>query len=66
MRHEDDSMCSWCGADMEVIGPPGPRHYDECLYASREVEVRERNLTDDEFARLLRQHVPLRRRRRPT
>jgi hypothetical protein len=51
---------------MEVIGPPGPRHYDECPYASREVEVRERNLTDDEFARLLRQHVPLRRRRRPT
>jgi len=50
---------------MEVIGPPGPRHYDTCPYASHEVREPERNLTDDEFARLLRQHVPLRRRRRP-
>lgn len=27
---DDDSSCSGCGCDMEVIGPPGPRHRKGC------------------------------------
>jgi hypothetical protein len=53
-RHEDDSTCSACGAEMEVIGPPGPQHEDYCPYASHKApQASERNLTDDEFERLL-------------
>lgn len=29
-RHPDDSSCSGCGVEMEVIGPPGPRHAAGC------------------------------------
>lgn len=25
-RDPDGQFCSECGVDMEVIGPPGPRH----------------------------------------
>lgn len=43
----DDGRCSYCGVDMEVIGPPGPRHADDCPYNARPVD--EPNLTDAEF-----------------
>lgn len=38
-RHEDDNSCPHCGVDMEVIGPPGPRHRGDCPHND--------SLTDD-------------------
>lgn len=31
----DPSTCSGCGVEMEVIGPPGPRHRDGCPFAPK-------------------------------
>lgn len=44
--YDDGGTCSGCGCDMEVIGPPGPRHAVDCPY--REPVRAEPNLTDDE------------------
>jgi len=41
------SSCSGCGCEMEVIGPPGPRHADGCPY-KEPVRDEGPNLTDDE------------------
>lgn len=46
-RDDDGGTCHGCGCDMEVIGPPGPRHRDGCPYAEP-AGPPERNLTDDE------------------
>ena len=29
---DDDGTCLGCGCNMEVIGPPGPRHAADCPY----------------------------------
>ena len=29
-RHEDDSSCSYCGVETEVVGPLGPIHAPTC------------------------------------
>jgi hypothetical protein len=29
---DDDGTCPGCGVYMEVIGPPGPRHKEDCPY----------------------------------
>ena len=44
---DDGGTCHGCGCDMEVIGPPGPRHLDGCPYKEPDGPP-ERNLTDDE------------------
>ena len=45
--HEDDSSCSYCGVDTEVIGPPGPIHRPGCPHAPDPfLSSKERNLTD--------------------
>ena len=47
--HEDDSSCSYCGVDTEVIGPPGPRHRPGCPHAEDPfLTEKQRNLTDEE------------------
>lgn len=35
---EDSSICSACGCALEVIGPPGPRHAEDCPYAEPPLE----------------------------
>jgi hypothetical protein len=48
-RHEDDSSCSYCGVETEVIGPPGPQHRPGCPHAPDPfLTQKERNLTDEE------------------
>jgi len=48
-RHEDDSSCSYCGVETEVIGPPGPQHRPGCPHAPDPFLTQgERNLTDEE------------------
>ena len=48
-RHEDDTSCSYCGVETEVIGPPGPRHKPGCPHAPDPfLSTKERNLTDAE------------------
>lgn len=34
-RHPEDSSCPHCGVEMEVIGPPGPRHKAGCPAAPK-------------------------------
>lgn len=47
--HEDDTSCSYCGVETEVIGPPGPRHKPGCPHAPDPFLTQgERNLTDEE------------------
>ena len=45
--YDDGGTCHGCGCDMEVIGPPGPRHLDGCPEKEPDGPP-ERNLTDDE------------------
>ncbi len=48
-QHEDDSSCSYCGVETEVIGPPGPQHKPGCPHAPDPfLTSQERNLTDEE------------------
>lgn len=37
-RDPDGQFCSECGADMEVIGPPGPSHRAGCSRGEEEAE----------------------------
>jgi hypothetical protein len=45
--YDDGGTCHGCGCDMEVIGPPGPRHLDGCPEKEPSGPP-ECNLTDDE------------------
>ena len=51
---QDDSRCPSCGCDVEVIGPPGPRHAAGCPHAeapASEGEFEVRDFEDGDFAR---------------
>jgi hypothetical protein len=45
----DSNACPSCGIDMEVIGPPGPRHRKGCGWVATETR---RQKEDEENARL--------------
>ena len=52
---DDGQSCPGCGCDMEVIGPPGPRHASGCSQAERvehpDCEFEVLDFVDGDFSR---------------
>lgn len=59
----DSNLCSECGVDTEVIGPPGPRHKDGCSYGF--VPDTSRQVTDKEIEQMLAKMRKDNKKRRP-
>jgi hypothetical protein len=59
---DDSTLCRECGADLEVIGPPGPSHRPGCSFDySPSTRRTEDEVSEDEVLRFLQES--LRRRR---
>jgi hypothetical protein len=51
---DDGQFCDGCGCDMEVIGPPGPRHASGCPRAETlapECEFEVLSFVDGDFGK---------------